>query len=169
MADTKPDPKKVLEFVKENNVQMLDLRFTDLPGLWHHVSYPIAQLSEVVVRRGLRHGRLVHPRLGSHSRERHAADSRRHHVHARSLHRSSDAGDGVRCDRSGHQAALRSRSALHRQEGRDVSGLDRHWPTPPTSAPKPSSSSSTTCASIRTSTKASTSSTPKRAAGTPDG
>ncbi|MGC2112623.1 MAG: type I glutamate--ammonia ligase [Candidatus Korobacteraceae bacterium] len=46
MADTKPDPKKVLEFVKENNVQILDLRFTDLPGLWHHVSYPIGQLSE---------------------------------------------------------------------------------------------------------------------------
>src|SRR6201994_363067 len=46
MADAKPDPKAVLEFVKENNVQMLDLRFTDLPGLWHHVSYPIHQLTE---------------------------------------------------------------------------------------------------------------------------
>ena len=46
MPDTKPDPKKVLEFVKEHNVQVLDLRFTDLPGLWHHVSYPINQLSE---------------------------------------------------------------------------------------------------------------------------
>ena len=46
MADTKPDPKKVLDFVKEHNVQILDLRFTDLPGLWHHVSYPINQLSE---------------------------------------------------------------------------------------------------------------------------
>jgi len=46
MADTKPDPKKVLEFVKEHNIQVLDLRFTDLPGLWHHVSYPIGQLSE---------------------------------------------------------------------------------------------------------------------------
>jgi glutamine synthetase len=46
MADTKPDPKAVLEFVKEHNVQILDLRFTDLPGLWHHVSYPIHQLSE---------------------------------------------------------------------------------------------------------------------------
>jgi len=46
MADTKPGPKAVLEFVKEHNVQMLDLRFTDLPGLWHHVSYPINQLSE---------------------------------------------------------------------------------------------------------------------------
>ena len=40
------DPKGVLEFVKKNNVKLLDLRFTDLPGLWHHVSYPIDQLSE---------------------------------------------------------------------------------------------------------------------------
>ncbi len=46
MADTKPDPKAVLDFVKEHNMQVLDLRFTDLPGLWHHVSYPINQLSE---------------------------------------------------------------------------------------------------------------------------
>src|SRR5579863_455755 len=46
MSDTKPDPKKVMEFVKEHNIQVLDLRFTDLPGLWHHVSYPINQLSE---------------------------------------------------------------------------------------------------------------------------
>jgi glutamine synthetase len=46
MADTKSDPKAVMAFVKEHNVQILDLRFTDIPGLWHHVSYPIGQLSE---------------------------------------------------------------------------------------------------------------------------
>jgi glutamine synthetase len=46
MADTQPDPKAVMAFVKEHNIQVLDLRFTDLPGLWHHVSYPIGQLSE---------------------------------------------------------------------------------------------------------------------------
>jgi len=46
MPDTKPGPKAVMEFVKEHNVQVVDLRFTDLPGLWHHVSYPISQLSE---------------------------------------------------------------------------------------------------------------------------
>src|ERR1035441_10947503 len=46
MAAPKVDPKAVLEFAKHNNVQMLDLRFTDLPGLWHHVSYPIGQLTE---------------------------------------------------------------------------------------------------------------------------
>src|SRR3974390_560228 len=46
MPDSHADPKSVLEFAKQNNVQMLDLRFTDLPGLWHHVSFPIGQLTE---------------------------------------------------------------------------------------------------------------------------
>src|SRR5437016_4984854 len=46
MADTKPDPKAVLEFAKKNGAKLLDLRFTDLPGLWHHVSFPIGQFSE---------------------------------------------------------------------------------------------------------------------------
>ena len=40
------DPKSVIEAVKKNEVKLLDLRFTDLPGLWHHVSYPIGQFSE---------------------------------------------------------------------------------------------------------------------------
>src|SRR6476620_7652242 len=40
------DAKTVLEFAKKNGAKVLDLRFTDLPGLWHHVSYPIDQLSE---------------------------------------------------------------------------------------------------------------------------
>jgi glutamine synthetase len=38
-------PKELLAFAKENNAQQLDLRFTDLPGLWQHISYPIGQLS----------------------------------------------------------------------------------------------------------------------------
>jgi glutamine synthetase len=52
MAAQKTDPKAVLEFAKHNNVQMLDLRFTDLPGLWHHVSYPVAQLTEEAFEEG---------------------------------------------------------------------------------------------------------------------
>ena len=40
------DPKEILKFVKDKDVKILDLRFTDLPGLWHHVSYPIGEFSE---------------------------------------------------------------------------------------------------------------------------
>ena len=40
------DPKGVLEFANKHNAKILDLRFTDLPGLWQHVSYPIGELEE---------------------------------------------------------------------------------------------------------------------------
>ena len=40
------DAKGVLEFAKSNNAKIVDVRFTDLPGLWHHVSFPIHQLDE---------------------------------------------------------------------------------------------------------------------------
>ena len=46
------DPKAVMEFVKKNGIKLLDLRFTDLPGLWHHVSFPIEQFSEASFEEG---------------------------------------------------------------------------------------------------------------------
>ncbi len=39
-------PKEFLEFAKKNDAKQVDLRFTDLPGLMHHVSYPIHELDE---------------------------------------------------------------------------------------------------------------------------
>jgi glutamine synthetase len=46
------DAKTVLEFAKKHDARILDLRFTDIPGLWHHVSYPIAQLTETFFEDG---------------------------------------------------------------------------------------------------------------------
>ena len=40
------NPQEVLEFAKQKEIRQLDLRFTDLPGLSQHVSYPISQLDE---------------------------------------------------------------------------------------------------------------------------
>jgi glutamine synthetase len=40
------DPKGVLEYARKHEAKILDLRFTDLPGLWHHVSFPMHQLDE---------------------------------------------------------------------------------------------------------------------------
>ena len=39
-------PKEVLKFAKDNEVQIVDFRFTDLPGLTQHFSVPIKQLTE---------------------------------------------------------------------------------------------------------------------------
>src|SRR5579862_9120663 len=40
------DAQTVLDFAKQHEAKILDLRFTDLPGLWHHISFPITQLEE---------------------------------------------------------------------------------------------------------------------------
>ncbi|HEY3619720.1 MAG TPA: glutamine synthetase beta-grasp domain-containing protein, partial [Candidatus Sulfotelmatobacter sp.] len=46
------DAKTVLAFAKKHDAKILDLRFTDIPGLWHHVSYPIEQLTEACFEEG---------------------------------------------------------------------------------------------------------------------
>ena len=55
MATANGKIKTVLEFAKQHDAKILDLRFTDIPGLWHHISYPIEQLTESVLRRRFRH------------------------------------------------------------------------------------------------------------------
>lgn len=39
-------PKDVLAFAKAEGARQVDIRFTDIPGLQHHITYPISQLSE---------------------------------------------------------------------------------------------------------------------------
>jgi len=45
-------PKELLDFAKNNDAKQIDLRFSDIPGLWHHVSYPIGQLTEEALEEG---------------------------------------------------------------------------------------------------------------------
>lgn len=37
------DAKEVISFIKENNIQQVDIRFMDFPGLWQHCSYPASE------------------------------------------------------------------------------------------------------------------------------
>ena len=39
-------PKQVLELVKKNNIDFVDCRFMDFPGLWQHTTYPSSELTE---------------------------------------------------------------------------------------------------------------------------
>ena len=39
-------PTEVLEFARENGARQVDIRFTDIPGLQHHISYPVTELTE---------------------------------------------------------------------------------------------------------------------------
>jgi len=46
------NPKDVLELARQKNVRQVDIRFTDLPGLAHHISYPLSQLTEASFEEG---------------------------------------------------------------------------------------------------------------------
>jgi glutamine synthetase len=45
MAKTNRTPADVIQMARENNVEMVDLKFTDLPGTLQHVSLPISELN----------------------------------------------------------------------------------------------------------------------------
>ncbi|HAG90431.1 MAG TPA: hypothetical protein DCL41_01080, partial [Bdellovibrionales bacterium] len=45
-------PSEVISFAKEQGALMVDLRFTDLPGTWQHVTMPISQLTEELFEEG---------------------------------------------------------------------------------------------------------------------
>ncbi len=45
--------KEVLEFIKKEKVEVIDLRFMDFPGLWQHFSVPVREIDEGVFESGL--------------------------------------------------------------------------------------------------------------------
>jgi glutamine synthetase len=47
------DLTKVLDLIKQQNIQVVDVKFTDLPGTWQHFSIPAATLDEGMVHEGL--------------------------------------------------------------------------------------------------------------------
>lgn len=46
-------PADVIQFVKEEKVEVIDFRFTDLPGLWQHFSIPADEFTEEVFEEGV--------------------------------------------------------------------------------------------------------------------
>ncbi|MDE2890594.1 MAG: type I glutamate--ammonia ligase [Gemmatimonadota bacterium] len=46
-------PQDVLDMIKENNVKIVDFRFTDYPGLWQHFSVPAEEVEEDTFEDGL--------------------------------------------------------------------------------------------------------------------
>jgi len=44
--------QSVLVFLKENEIQIVDIRFTDMYGIWHHMSFPTPQIDENFLKEG---------------------------------------------------------------------------------------------------------------------
>jgi glutamine synthetase len=45
--------KRITELIREKNIQVVDVKFCDLPGTWQHFSIPAATLDEDMVKEGL--------------------------------------------------------------------------------------------------------------------
>jgi Glutamine synthetase, beta-Grasp domain len=141
-------PKEVLDLAKKNGAKQLDLRFTDLPGLWQHVSYPMSQLSEDSFTEG--YG------IDGSSIRGWAA------INESDMLLMPDAATAMMDPFASVPTIV--------MIGDVIDPITRQAPaTLPTLAPKPSSSFSITSASIRISTKDITTLTPRRGAGIPAG
>jgi glutamine synthetase len=46
-------PKDVIAFAKENKVEIVDLKFVDVPGLWHHFSITTSEFNEGLFENGI--------------------------------------------------------------------------------------------------------------------
>ena len=44
--------REVVEFAKKHKVQIVDLKFVDLPGVWQHMSIPVSELTEDLFKDG---------------------------------------------------------------------------------------------------------------------
>jgi len=46
------NPKSIISYAAEHEAKFVSIRFTDLPGAWHHLTYPIHNLTEDVFEDG---------------------------------------------------------------------------------------------------------------------
>src|SRR5919106_834710 len=53
MTQENKGPESLLKTIKDNKVEMIDLRFTDIPGLWQHFSVPPRALNHDAIVDGV--------------------------------------------------------------------------------------------------------------------
>ena len=113
-----PGAADVLAMAEQLGVHMVDLKFTDVPGTWQHMTLSISALEEDAFSDGPRLRRLLDPRFSADRRVGHAADARREHREDRPVLLRADAVADLQRDRSDHARGLLARPALRRAEGR---------------------------------------------------
>ncbi|MEW6412793.1 MAG: type I glutamate--ammonia ligase [Candidatus Zixiibacteriota bacterium] len=45
--------ERLQKLAKDNKIEFIDLKFIDLPGLWHHITIPVSALSETLFKTGV--------------------------------------------------------------------------------------------------------------------
>ena len=136
--------KDVLKSIKDNDVKYVDLRFTDPRGKWQHVTFDIGMIEEVPFSEGLMFdGSSIAGWKAINEFDMCLMPDPRHRDDRPVLRRNHH-DPGLRRARADHRRALQPRPPWHRQEGGSHGEVDRASATPCSSAPRPSSSCSTT-------------------------
>ena len=52
-ASAMSDVQNVLDLIRQKGIQVVDLKFTDLPGQWQHFSLPARTVDEELFRDGI--------------------------------------------------------------------------------------------------------------------
>ena len=166
-SETTPAADDVVAFARDQNVQLVDLKFTDLPGTWQHFAVAARELGEGLLSEGVgfdgssirgfqainESDMLLVPDTAT------ACIDPFHEYPTLSL--VCEVRDPVT---GGRTRATRATShARQRLIWPPAASLTRH-----SSDRKPSSTSSSTWLTARSRTEGSTRSTPRRASGTPD-
>ena len=137
---------EILRFIKAEDVQFVDVRFCDLPGTCS-TSRAGGDLRRERLHRRADVRRLVDPRLPADPRVGHAAAAGPDHGVLDPFRTAQDAEHQLLRPRPADRRAVQPRPAQHRPQGRGLPARQRDRATPRTSAPRPSSTSSTTSAS----------------------
>lgn len=45
--------KKIMSYLSENSIEYVDFRFTDINGLWHHITFPASTMTETILDDGI--------------------------------------------------------------------------------------------------------------------
>ncbi|CAM5477606.1 type I glutamate--ammonia ligase [Streptomyces tanashiensis] len=154
---------EVQKFIKDNDVKMVDVRFCDLPGVMQHFTIPATAFdpAEELAFDGssIRGFQAIHE-----SDMALRADLSTARVDPFRRDKTLNINFFIHDPITGEQYSLTCGTSRRRPRRTSPPPAS---PTPPTSAPRPSSTSSTRCASRPRRTRASTTSTPRPAPGTP--
>ena len=157
---------ELLKYIKDEGVEMVDVRFCDLPGVMQHFTVPISSFDQAVFDDGLNFdGSSIRGFQAIHESDMSLfPDPTTAYVDPFRAAKTLVVNFFIHDPITGEAYSRDPRNIAQRRRRTSPAPASG---TPPTSHPRPSSTSSTRCASRPSRTPASTRSTPRPVPGTP--
>ena len=119
-------PQEVIALAASEGAEFVDVRFTDVPGVQHHFSMPIHELTESVFEEGLGFDGSSVRGFQTIDASRHAPRPRSRHRLLRPVHAAQDHRAFVRCEGSRDRRDVRQRPPRRGAPFAGLYGQHRH-------------------------------------------